>query len=366
LSGFLVPLRLGLIELRSRPRLAAAMALLIAIAVGIFTTLAAYRSGLTNEFGRLAPNLLVVQETQSFGEFYGSRLSPTVGQQLKDMGLSLVIPEIHAITGTSAQNANMLRGIDLQQYAHVDDFTLKSGRKLEPGDPARSAMVGVKLAEGRNLHVGGTVSLRGRDFNIIGIFQTGAYMDNEAWIALADAQGLLGWGEDVSVYIIPDEGILHEGDLPLQGLSVARKGEGARFEADQFKPVMDLIGMVTLALGIAAALALTNILWRSAWSRRREIAILRTNGFPAASLAVYLLIQAVGVTLPGFLLGGGLTWFLTVGVKVAVTNFTITPQLNPSTILTGLGWCLLLMLAGSFIPAVWLNRLNLAQLLRSE
>ena len=366
MSYYLVPLRLGLHDLLSRPRLALAMSVLIAVAAGVFTTLEAYRTGLAAEFNRLAPNLLVVQQTQSFGEIYGSRLSPQIGEQLSKMGISLIVPEIHDVTGTSIQNATLIRGIDLQQYTLTETFSMGSGRSLRPGDSSRSVMIGTQLAANRNLRVGEVVALRGRNFNVVGIFQTGTYADNEAWISLADAQTLLGWGQDVSVYIIPEEGILHEGDTPFKGVSVARKGEGARFEASQFQPVIDLMGVVTSAMGAATALALTNILWRSAWARRREMAILRTTGFPTFTLAGYLLAQAAGVTLLGLLLGGGLTWMLTSGVKVAVHGFTLNPRLDAGSSLASLGWIGLLMLAGSLLPAWWLSHLNLAQLLRSE
>ena len=366
MANFLVPLRLGIHDLLSRPRLALVMSLLIAVAAGVFATLQAYRTGLATEFNYLAPNLLVVQETQSFGEIYGSRLSPQVGEWLSQKGLRLVVPEIHDITGTSTLNAALIRGVDPRQYTLTESFTMLSGHSLRPGDPARSAMLGTDLAASRNLHVGGVVALRGRIFNVVGVFQTGTYADNEAWISLEDAQSLLGWGQDVSIYIIPDEGILHEGDTPLKGVSVARKGEGARFEVSQWQPVLDLIGIVTFAMGIATALALTNILWRSAWLRRHELAVLRTTGFPTLALGGYLLAQAAGVTILGLWMGAGLTWVFTSGVKMAVPGFTLNPRLDAASALISLGWIGLILVAGSLLPAWWLSHLNLAQLLHSE
>ena len=54
----------------------------------------------------------------------------------------------------------------------------------------------------------------------MGTFQTGMYVDNEAWVALEDAQTLLGYGKDVSIFIIPDEGILSSGDTLPGGVSI--------------------------------------------------------------------------------------------------------------------------------------------------
>ncbi|MGB8215227.1 MAG: ABC transporter permease [Anaerolineales bacterium] len=357
---------LGLQDLLSRFRQALAMALGIAIALSIFSILQAYRNGLAAEFGQLQPNLLVVQADQSFGEVYGSRISSQVGKQLSGMGIGLVVPEIDDATGTSVSNAILVRGIDLGQYTRVDAFSMVSGRSLHPGDPARSAMLGSRLAASHNVAVGGQIVLRGRTFQVVGIFHSGTYSDNQAWISLADAQALLGWGQDVSVYIIPDEGILHEGEsLPGQ-ISVTRRGEGARVTVYQYQPVLDIMGVVAFAMGIAIALTLTNVLWRLAWLRRREMAILRTLGFPALSLATYLLGQGIGVTGLGTLLGAVFTLGILSAVHVAAFGLTINPSLDANTILTSLGWIGLVMLAGISLPAWWLSHLNLAKQLHSD
>ena len=361
-----VTLRLGLQDLFKHVRLALVMALLITVAASVFAILETYRNGLADEFSTISTQWLVVQETQSFGEFYGSRLSGQVEEQLSKLGLSLVVPEIHVITGTSVQNATLLRGIDLNQYLRTETFTMVSGRALQPGDPTRLTMIGSRLAENQKLKAGDILSLRGRNFSVTGIFHTGTYTDNEAWIALADAQDLLGWGQDVSVYIIPDEGILHEGDTLPGGISVARKGEGIRSVAYQYQPILDLMNIVALTMGAATILALANIFWRLAWLRRQELAILRTVGFPSYSLVGYLLAQAGGVTLAGIILSGFATLIFISSVKLAVSGFTIAPRLDLPTVLSSLGWVGIMVLVGSLLPAWWLSHLNLARLLRSE
>ena len=366
MASILVTLRLGLHDLFSHRRLALVMSLSIAIAFGVLAILEVYRTGVADKYTELAPNLLVVHENQTLGEFYGSRLSNRVGTSLAGMGISMVVPEIRALTGTSAKNAILLRGIDLGQYTRLESFSILSGRSLQPGDPPRLAMIGWRLSRSWNLKTGEVISLRGRNFNIVGIFQNGTYMDNQAWISLADAQALLGWGQDVSIYVIPDEGILHEGELIAGGISVSRKGESLHFIAAQFQPVIDLLRIVVAAIGIATALALTNTLWRLAWRRRHEMAILRTTGFPVLSLVGYLLAQAGGITLLGIFLGSLFTLVFVTGVKLAVPSFTIVPRLEPQTALSILVSIGLMMLAGSLLPAWWLSHLNLAQLLHSE
>jgi putative ABC transport system permease protein len=366
MACFLVTIRLGLHDLFSHRRLALIMSLSIAIAFGMYLIVEVLTTGLSAEFKEQTPDLLLVHESQNIGEVTGSRISSQVAEMLSGMGVSMIIPEIHEVTGTSIPNATLLRGIDLEQYTHLETFTVLSGRRLRSGDPSRLAMVGLLLAKRQHLNTGDKISLRGRNFDIVGIFQNGTYMDNQAWISLADAQALLGWGQDVSVYIIPDEGILYEGEVLPGGVSVSRKGESIHFIAAQYQPVNDLLYIVSLTLAIGAALALTNILWRLAWLRRGEMAILRAIGFPTPSLAGYLLVQAGGISLFGVLLGSVFTLVITLSIQLTVSSFTIVPHLEPQTVLSSLGWICLLMLAGSLMPAWWLSHLNLAQLLHSE
>ncbi len=366
MSGYLVTLRLGLHDLFRYRRLALIMSLSVAIAAGMVAFLEAYRAGLAAEFNEQTHNLLVVHDSQNAGDIAGSRISDQAAEVLSGMGVSMIIPEIHALTGTSIQNATLLRGIDLGQYTRLETFSMLSGRRLQPGDPARLAMVGGLLAERLHLKTGGVISLRGRNFTVVGIFQNGTYMDNQAWIALADAQTLLGWGKDVSVYIIPDEGILHDGENLPGGLSVTQKGQNLRLIAAQYQPMLNMWQIVSLALGIAASLALANVLWRLAWLRRREMAILRTCGFPTQSLVGYLFVQAVWITLLGLLLGGLFTLVFAISIRLTVSSFTIVPRVEAGILLPGLGWIGLIMLAGSLLPAWWLSHLNLAGLLHSE
>lgn len=359
---WLVMLRLGWNDLWAHRRLTVVMAVSIAIATGALILLEVYRAGLSDKFVELAPNWLVAHEPQSFGEVYGSRLPVEVYEQLVAQGVQPVIPEIYAITGTAVRNAVLLRGVDLQYYTLLEPFQILAGRALAPGDQPRLAMVGWRLAESRQVRLGDDIWLRGRPFRVVGIFKNGTYMDNQAWIAIEDAQTLLGWGSDVSVYIVPQA----QGLQPPQGVMLSPKGETLRYALAQIQPLFDLMSVVLLVMTAAAALALANILWRVAWLHRREVAILRTVGFPAASTTGYLLVQALSITLLGVLLGGMFALAFTSSVRLLLPSFTIVPRLLPQRVLAGLAGVICLLLAGSLIPAVWLSRLNLAQCLHSE
>jgi ABC-type antimicrobial peptide transport system permease subunit len=96
------------------------------------------------------------------------------------------------------------------------------------------------------------------------------------------------------------------------------------------------------------------------------MAVLRTTGFSASSLAGYLFFQAAIITLGGTLLGSLGALALTSVVRLAAVGFTILPLLDASSLLISLGWIVLVMFAGTLLPAWWLSQLNLSNLLRSE
>jgi putative ABC transport system permease protein len=343
-----------------------AMAALVAVTSIIYLGLGGFRNVLQQEFGEFPYDDLIVQESNTNGEFFGSRLSPEIGDRLSAMGIARVIPEIHDYTGTSITNILMVRGIDLAVYQEVNSFKILAGRALQPGDARRTAMIGWRLADRFSLSPGQMMSLRGRQFLVMGIFQTGAYVDNEAWISLEDAQTLLGYGKDVSIYIIPDEGILKAGDNLPGGVAIVERGLGPQTNSNHFQPLFRIIELIYRALGIAAILTLANVLFRMAWIHRRELAILRCVGFQSSALIVYLLSQALVLTWVGVILGTLSTALLFSFLSTDLLGMTLHPSISLQTGIAGLGQSTGIALFGTVLPAWWFNRLNLTQQLRSE
>jgi ABC-type lipoprotein release transport system permease subunit len=360
-------IRIGLQDILVYWRLALAMSLVIAVAVMGMMTLTGYREGLSSQFGRVRQGYLVIQESGIAGEIYGSHLPPGVEKYLRQkIGANRIIPEIHTVTGTSIRNAVLLRGIDLSQYNEIESAIMLSGAALEPGSQPRSAMIGYRLAERLNVHTGGQILLRGRAFQVTGVFQTSTFADNEAWISLSDAQELLGWREDVSIYILPDDGLLRAGDTLPGGVVVTQRGEGLREAQRDFLQLFDLLSLAAASMGFAAVLALTNVLLRLARLRRRQLAILRAAGFSKAALTGYLLSQALGIGLLGALLGGIATLLFSTLVRIGLFGFQLRPQYSALSILEGAIWMLGITLAGAAIPALWIGQANLAYLLKEE
>lgn len=344
------------------------MALLFGTIFACYLAITAYKGNLTHAYFQLSQNWLVVQESDGVGEIHGSRLTPEIGQMLVEAGYAHPIPEIHQVVGTSLATGKMMRGISLHDYQDVGSFSLLSGEALVEGGPSRQAMVGVTMAEIEKVRPGDTIRLRGRDFTVAGIFKTGTYQDNEVWVSLEDAQALLNYGQDVSIYIIPDGGELKEGDNLQTGISVSRKGETGNMYGHEVESFYDYMGMVAVFAEIATIVTLTNLLWRLAWLRRHEFGILRTLGFGRRSLLFYLFVQALIILLVG--LAAGL--FLAFTVIFTRTNqltafgLGVSPVWNLRTILPAVGIFLITLLVGIAFPWLRINKMSIPTLLGRE
>jgi ABC-type lipoprotein release transport system permease subunit len=365
MHGMFTVAGLGLRALVAHWRTVVIMALTIALSLAAFLLLSAYRA-MSSRYAQLSESFLVAEQNGSIGEFYGSRLPIAAAETLRSAGASLIVPEIHTVTGTTTANAVLLRGVSLNDYSRIESFRILSGQALQPGDPPRSVMVGELLAKDRGAFPGGLIQIRGRDFTVAGIFTIGTYADHEVWMSIADAQELLGWGSDVSIFIVPAGEKLKEGDeLPGQ-IALVRKGESGVNLVKEWVPLFDLFDLVAFSLGIAVAVALANMLWRLAWLRRRDLAILQSLGFGRLVLTAYLFVQAAAIGLLGYLIGAFVAINLSRLASIQTAGVSVQPVFDGAVLAWSLLIAVLISLAGSALPVLWLSRLNLASMLRAE
>jgi ABC-type lipoprotein release transport system permease subunit len=359
-------LRLVLADITGRFSLLLGAVLLIAAPMAGYLLLQGFTRGVDVDFAQTASSDLIVQESNSVGEIAGSRIAAEIETMLLDEGVAFAIPEIHSVTGSSAENAVLLRGIDIDRYRAVTRFEMRSGRPLEPGDSATDVMIGTDLAEARRLDSGDTILLRGREHRVVGVFSIGTYADNEVWLSLEGARELLGWDRnDVSMFVIPGDGPLSEGDVLPGPLSVARRGDFVGI-ASEWDPIFDLANFANFALAAAAAVILAVILWRMAWLRRRELAVLRAVGMSARIPVAYLALEGTLIALLG--LAGGIIGARVMAVVVKVDAFGLSARalFDGTGIVRGVGLTAAILVAAVGAAGFMAARARPAEFLRGE
>ncbi|MBI5352440.1 MAG: FtsX-like permease family protein [Chloroflexi bacterium] len=355
---------IALKDLKQRWILALVMALLFSITFATYLALITYQKSLSMTYFSLETNWLVTQVSFGSGEIHGSRLKPEIEQLMREYGYQ-PIPEIHQVVGTSISNGIMMRGVRPEDLLKVSPFKLMAGRNLIPTDPPRLTMVGIGLANRLKINVGDTLQLRGREFSVIGVFKTGSYEDSQAWISLSDAQKLLDYGSDVSIYYIPDGGSLHEGFNLAKGISIGRRGEAGNTFGKEIMSFFRYLGLIGSFAGVATSVTLTNLLWRLAWLHRREFGIARTLGFGRNSVVIYLLTQASLIVLLGAFVGGSFAVLLVISriQDFSAFGIAITPIWDLSTIGSILMITFLIAGIGVAIPARRINTMTTPELL---
>jgi len=357
--------QLALKDLRRQWGLAVILALLFGVTFSSYLTLITYQQSESQAYAGVDKDWLVVGSSTGLGEIYGSRIKPEVAERLKSLGYSQAIPEVREIVGTSVNTMIMVRGMSLDNYAAVTPFKLISGRALEPGDASRVAMVGETIASSKDLKTGSTVVLRGREFEVVGVFETGALEDNQVWISLADAQSLLNYGTDVSIYFVPAGGKLQVGDNVEEGVSVSQKGESSRLHDRTLQSFFKFMGMVAFLGGMATVITLINLLWRLAYLHRREFGIMKSLGFRLNAFLLYFGTQSGIILITGLILGLAVAFgVLFVRVKkLSVFGFGMAFSWNINSFWIMLGITLGVFAVGVITPLVSIQRTRIPDLL---
>ncbi|MHC1740053.1 MAG: ABC transporter permease [Anaerolineaceae bacterium] len=356
---------LALKDLQRQWGLAVIMALLFGVTFASYLTLITYEQSESKSYSSIGANWLVVGSSSGLGEIYGSQISTNVGDQLREMGYENPIPELRQIVGTSARTMIMVRGMSLDNYSQVTPYKMIAGRALQPGDDSRLTMVGAIIARSKDLKVGGTVTLRGRKFDIVGIFETGALEDNQVWISLVDAQTLVNYDNDVSIYFIPSGGSLKIGDIVGEGISVSQKGENGKLYDHSLQSFFRFMRMVGLIAGIATIITLINLLWRLAYLHRHEFGIMKTVGFRLNAFLLYFGTQSGIILFAGLLVGLSTAFgVLFTGLKSAsVFGYGLAFSWSIQTLFIMVGLTLGIFTIGVIAPMIGIQRTPIPDLL---
>jgi hypothetical protein len=360
--------RIALADLFERRHVMWALGLLVALPVLMLTIVDGYVRGVEKRFGTIQSRLVVQQES-TVAEFTGSRIPASVGTLLRAHGVVAPVPEVHAITGTTSSDAMLITGVDPTRYLDLDPYRMISGKGLgaAPDDGAqagRTAIIGTSLADRLGAGPGDIIRVRGRDVAVLGVFEVGTYLDDAVVMPLIDAQRLLGWGDDVSLYVVPVDAGLVAGQILPGGLLVANRGDVAA--VGEFDPLFTLLSTSVRLLAAGAVLVLAVALWRLAWLRRTDLGLLRMLGLGRSAVAVYLATQAIVLVASGATVGLGAAIVLAPRLARTVLAVTAQPEIDGVVILHAVGAGLLVMAIALVVPLLAMQKMGVRALLRRE
>lgn len=291
----------------------------------------------------------------------------------EDGGMSMGVPQ--GIIGSD------MRGVGYESF----ELTMAAGRDLTPEDRGK-AVVGSDVAKALNAEVGKTVDLRGKAFEVIGIYdKTLTAPDNTVVVSLADVQEMLYEQLPVIIQQQVEPGQLATGitAYPNPGVDPDQLAStiqdtvpnvtatGPKAFTDQFKNATKIfngiifgVALISLLVG---GLSVVNTMTMSVYERTREIGIRKAIGASHGQIVRQFLLESGLIGFLGGATGLALGWITTLAVNAAMSSSgTILFLLTPRLAIGSLAFAVILGVGSGFYPSFHAARLKPVLALRYE
>ena len=215
---------------------------------------------------------------------------------------------------------------------------------------------------GRDIHIGDTVSVNGKNFRVQGIMKkTGSLIyDNVILMNRADMKNLLGYGNDVDIIAVKviSKDLINQTTTDIEKLMRKRRNvKVGQEDFDVSTPEATLSSVNSIISGIqifiiiiasisiaVGAIGITNTMTTSVLERKREIGIMKAIGARNEQIFYQFFIEAGLLGLIGGLIGAAL------GIGIGYAGTSALNSLLSSTTKPQISvWLILFTMTGSFI-----------------
>lgn len=333
-----------------------------------------------------------VTVSQSDSLFISAPMDIRKGQEIAQVeGVAAVSASVYTTLSESLDAVSFgppagIAGEDLGNRSYESfKITYSAGRQLEEGDEGK-VVVGADLVKKLGARVGGTVKIRDRDFEVVGIMdKTLTAPDNTVSMTLADAQKIY-YGElpeiirtqtkpenvvnGFTVYVDPGvnpDALAEKINQEVSDISAS----GPQAFQDQiasatgtFNAILFGIALISLIVG---GLSIINTMTMSISERTREIGIKKAIGAKTKNILAEYLTEAGLIGLFGGVIGWGLGALTVLALNTAMESsgniiFLLTPRISIFAIV----FAVVLGVLAGFYPARYAVKLNIVKALRQE
>lgn len=287
----------------------------------------------------------------------------------------VVIAELVKTGETSGSNITV-RGVEPAAFALRPRLRIVEGRNFQAG--LRELIVGRGVAQQfESARIGQTLRMRGSEWTVVGIFESGDANDSELWADVEVAQSTFNRRGFSSVRVQFDDAAGRaaiEAALkadPRVNVEIQTERQYFSGQTRQFRQTIGaLAGVVTAIMALGALFAALNTMYAAVGTRAREIATLRAIGFGGAPVVVSVMIESLLLALLGGIVGAVLAYVLfnNMAVSTLGSNFTQVVfrfSVTPALVQRGLVIALVIGLVGGLLPAIRAARLPVTTALRA-
>ncbi|NTV73621.1 MAG: ABC transporter permease [Holophaga sp.] len=288
----------------------------------------------------------------------------------------IVSKQVALADGTGAMSVTV-RGTTPAGIRMRSQVRMLKGRWFNPG--LSEAVVPQKMLNRyTGVELGRSFDMAGRSWKVVGVFDgDGSVFDSEIWTEVGDLrQAFRRYGNNSSMAVR----LRSAADVPAfvrdmeqdVRLKLEAKPEPAYFAdlGDAGRPMQVLGQIITLILTVGAVFAAMNTMYATVAGRTPEIGTLRALGFRRREILASFQWEAILLTALGGLLGAGLSLLFN-GIRTGTVNmntwsdvsyaFAVTPDLMAQ----GVGFSILMGVAGGFLPAWRASRIPVTEAMRA-
>lgn len=291
-------------------------------------------------------------------------------------GEVLVIGELTK-KGDPTNSANItVRGVEPAGLVLRPRLKVVEGRMFKPG--LRELIVGRGVAsQYDNAGVGRTIRMRGSEWTVVGVFESGDAHESELWTDTGVAQTSFGRNGYSSVLAaLESEKSIKTLEAALKAdprLNVDVVTQQTYFSAQtkQFRQTIGTLAVfVTAIMALGAIFAALNTMYAAVATRAKEIATLRALGFGGLPVLVSVMLEAVVLSLVGGLIGAIIAYVLFNNMSVSTlgANFTqvvFAFKVTPALVGMGLVIAVSVGFIGGLLPSIRAARMPVTTALRA-
>lgn len=363
--------------------------LLVALTLGIGTVIVlvslstAMRTAVSDELDRFGANIIITPRSRSISLAYGGLDVGDVAVDARaltsdDAGRVRTIPNKRNISAVAPKLVGTVEldgkrvtlvGVEFRQELRVKSWWTLDGRFATT---SAEVMLGSEVSQALGKRVGDTLTIGDNPYRVAAVISpTGSIDDQSVFADLGVVQHRLGQPDAVSFIEVsalcrecPIEEIVGQigAVLPHARVAPIRQAVAARERAVlQFTRFAYVVSIVVLLVG---GLVVMTTMMASVTERTQEIGILRAVGFRSTQVARVILLEALGVTVVGGLLGWLAGTFAARALGPVLAELTTPVPADGRLLFVAIALAVLLGTGGGTYPALRAARMDPSQALR--
>ncbi len=363
-----------------RNRTRAALAILgISIGIATIVALGMITDGLTASTQTTLSNgtaeiTVTATGSNAFSATGGTLTENYVTNILNISGVNATAGILRGITPAAGTvNGLEVNGINSSQI-NLEGIAITNGTNFADG--TNQVIIGKTIAPVINKTVGSTINLFGKEFTVVGIYQSGNIVtDSVAFVSLTTLQNMTNAQGKITIIAVKVNTGANATNV-ANNITNAYPNQLTTTTATQEASLMDKsmsgINTASAAISVLAivigGIGIINVMIMSVFERTREIGVLKAVGWKSSDILIMILGESIILTLVAGVVGILLGYIGSEGLLAffSTTGSVIKPVFTTNIVIRALAIALVVGILGGIYPAYRASRLPPTEALRYE